>query len=453
MFFLALGLSLASWMASPQRAAVQLPVTLDAQFAGRVVDAVSRTPIADATVMLVPTVREFPPGAINTTAVTDANGEFSIQPLPRGRYRIYVQKTGFARVTDPSNAQTIDVAAGQSVTDVELALHAGAVIAGRILGASGGPAPLFTVSALRQRTGPDGTTLATTAQMAETNDRGEFRLEGLDEGNYLVIAAPHPTPFAPPTPHAVTWAPTYYSGTRDRETAQVLSVGAGQVVDDLQFSLILLPAHEVSGVIVDEAGVPLAGVIVALMADPTKGGTATPATGLTDQHGAFRIGGIVSGSYHLMPGAGGPPVAGGGPTRNPGVGAIGGVFFGSVAPLEVTVGDTDVRGLRIVLPHPQVTLTCWRAREQCCWLALSLSLASMPFVPQPTRRTLNAVLVAGYVRRLTASCSRCLQNRRRFRTAPTRVPPVPFSDKTKDQNFSRFSGQLPTDCAEEAVFF
>jgi hypothetical protein len=350
MFFVTVGLSLTLWMASSQRAAVQAPVTLDAKVAGHVIDAVSRRPIADATVMLVPTVYEFPPGAINTTAVTDANGKFSIQPLPRGRYRIYVRKTGFARVTDPSNAQTIDVAAGQSVTDVELALHAGAVIAGRILDASGGPAPLLTVSALRQQTALDKTTVATTAHMAQTNDQGEFRLEDLDAGNYLVIAAPYPPRFAPPRPRAMASAPTYYPGTRDRETAQVLTVAAGQVVDDLRFSLVLLPAHEVSGVVIDEAGVPLAGMIVVLMSDPTNGGTATPATGQTDQDGAFRIGSIMSGRYRVRAGAGRPPVAGGGSAGSPGVAAVGGVFFGAAAPLEITVGDTDVTGLRIVLP-------------------------------------------------------------------------------------------------------
>ena len=125
MLFVTVGLSLALWMASPQPGAVQAPVALDAKVAGRVVDAVSRRPIADATVMLVPTVHQFPAGAINTTAITDANGKFSIQPLPSGQYRVYVRKTGFARVPDASNAQTLDVGAGQ-----EHAKHlVGAVVA------------------------------------------------------------------------------------------------------------------------------------------------------------------------------------------------------------------------------------------------------------------------------------------------------------------------------------
>ena len=145
-------------------------------------------------------------------------------------------------------------------------------------------------------------------------------------------------------------APTYYPGTRDRETAQVLTVAAGQVVDDLRFSLVLLPAHEVSGVVIDEAGLRLAGIVVLLMSDPTEGGTAMPATGQTDQDGAFRIGGIVSGTYHVTAAAGRPSVARGGSAGSPGVAAVGGVLVGAEAPVEITVGDTDVTGIRIVVP-------------------------------------------------------------------------------------------------------
>jgi hypothetical protein len=106
----------------------------------------------------------------------------------------------------------------------------------------------------------------------------------------------------------------------------MLTVVAGQIVDDLRFSLVRLPAHEVSGVVTDEAGVPLAGIIVWLVSDPMEVGTATPATGQTDQDGAFRLGGIVSGSYHVRAAGGRPPVAAGGSPGSPGVAVVGGVF-------------------------------------------------------------------------------------------------------------------------------
>jgi hypothetical protein len=111
--------------------------------------------------------------------------------------------------------------------------------------------------------------------------------------------------------------------------------------------MLMLPPHEVSGVVVDEAGSPVAGVYVVLMADSTTGGPGRPATGQTDQNGAFRFGGIVSGTYRLIAETRGRRVARSGPNLS---GATGGVFLGAAAPRQIAVGDTDVTGLRLVLP-------------------------------------------------------------------------------------------------------
>ncbi|MGH2400549.1 MAG: carboxypeptidase-like regulatory domain-containing protein, partial [bacterium] len=112
MSFVALGLYLASWMASPQPFAVQLAAAPDARVAGRVVDAISRAPIRGATVMLIP-VMQLPSSPAPRGTITDADGNFIFHRLRPGRYRIDAQKPGVAW----STAQTIDVAAGQSVTE------------------------------------------------------------------------------------------------------------------------------------------------------------------------------------------------------------------------------------------------------------------------------------------------------------------------------------------------
>jgi hypothetical protein len=292
-------------------------------------------------------------------AVTDANGQFVFQRLFPGRYQLQVQKPGFAPLTGQFEERTMDIAAGQSITGLELALQTGAVIAGRVVEAGG--RPLF-VSALRQAAGPDGRTIATTSQMAQTDGAGEFRLASLPEGNYVVIAAPMPPPSFAPTVSETVLAPTYYPGTPDKDAAQVIAVGSAQTVSGLQFSMVSLPAHQVSGVLVDEAGSPLAGAIVMLMIDPKKGGPPTPATGLTDENGRFKIGGIVPGTYRVMTGMSslrnGVPVQGGVRVALP-VGVTGGIFVGgrdtslptppAIAPLEITVENADITELRIVV--------------------------------------------------------------------------------------------------------
>ena len=58
----------------------------------------------------------------------------------------------------------------------------------------------------------------------------------------------------------------------------------------------------------------------------------------------------MAGRYHVRAAGGTPPVAGGGFPGSPRVGAVGGVLFGAAAPVEITVGDTDVTGIRIVVP-------------------------------------------------------------------------------------------------------
>jgi hypothetical protein len=347
MSLVVLALYLASFMASPPPFAGQLAAAPDAQVAGRVVDAIARAPIAGATVMLVPLMPKLPSSPAPRGTITDAQGNFIIHRLMPGRYRIDAQKTGVAR----STAQTIDVAAGQFVTDVEVALQAGAVIAGRIFDAHGGSVSEVTVEAFRQQTGPDGQAPVTRPDTAQTNDRGEFRLEGLAEGSYLLLAAPlSPRPVAPPPAPALVLAPTYYPGTPNKETAEVVTVVSGQALDHLQFSMLMLPAHEVSGVVVDEAGAPVAGVFVVLTADSTTGGPGRPATEETDSNGAFRFGGIVSGTYGLMAETRGRRVARSGPGPSAGVDAIGPAFLGASAPRQIAVRDTDVTGLRLVLP-------------------------------------------------------------------------------------------------------
>jgi hypothetical protein len=349
----------ASLMA-PQRLPVQLGEQ-NARIVGHVIDAESRAPLPDAIVMLTLILPGLPAAATGGfQAVTDANGRFVVQRLFAGRYQLQVQKSGFAPLTGPFDTRTIDVAAGQSITRLELALRTAAVITGRIVDANRHPVVGLSVSALRQTAGRDGRPIAITAQMAETNASGEFRFASLSEGNYLVIAAPRPQPPSASVVSETVLAPTYYPGTPDKDAAQVITLVSGQTVNGLQFTMVSRAAHRVSGVVVDEAGTPLAGTVV--MIDLQIGGSGTPATGLSDENGRFQIGGIVPGTYRVMTGAPSRRVASVSDASD-GVraGVTGGVFVAgtttsplssyatTAASLEITVGNTDVTGLRIVV--------------------------------------------------------------------------------------------------------
>src|SRR2546425_8172078 len=339
---------------------------------GRVVDAESHSPIAGARVVLFPAEQMLPPGATGPQqAMTDVNGQFVCDAVAPGRYRIDAQKIGFAPLADASNSSVLEVTAGHALTGLELRLKKGGAITGRIVDAGGEPLPWIMVSALRQTAdAPPGRVMAITAQMAQTNDLGEFRLASLPEDNYVVIATPQPAPPFSQSTGANRFAssPTYYPGTTNKDAAQIISVASAQTVSGLQFSLISTPAYQVSGVVVDETGAPVRGAMVMLVIDVRNGGTGAALMGSSDETGMFRIAGVVPGTYRLM--AGTQTMWRGGSTASGGIagGAVavtGGVFVGGAslggpgvppppattmaAPIEVTVDNADVAGLKIVL--------------------------------------------------------------------------------------------------------
>ena len=89
---------------------------------------------------------------------------------------------------------------------------------------------------------------------------------------------------------------TYLPGTLDLRSAQLLSVGTSGIVDGL--TMMTSPTFEVSGIVVDKAGRPVVGALVALDARwPLFGGP--KGSSQTDAKGRVRIGFIAAREYRL----------------------------------------------------------------------------------------------------------------------------------------------------------
>src|SRR5262252_736780 len=127
-----------------------------------------------------------------STAATDANGAYELTALRAGRYTLSVSKGSFVivaygqqRPTDPP--KPIEIAERQLVERIDVSLPRGGVITGRIVDDLGEPIPGVSVSAQRAiSTQPR--TLMHAGRIETTNDLGEFRLFGLDAGEYFVVA-------------------------------------------------------------------------------------------------------------------------------------------------------------------------------------------------------------------------------------------------------------------------
>lgn len=376
------------------QAAASLPApATTARISGRVTAEGSSAPVAGARVILIPSRPRMgtftPPGE----AITDEDGRFAFEGIVAGSYNVDVQKAGYVAFPDTQGRpHTIDVAAGQTLANMEVHLQKGGIIAGRLLDAAGQPIPEVSVMAMRRVAigGQDRYLPTSGSGPGQTNDIGEFRVAGLAPGDYIVAASPRgQSPFGArgmSAPAAATTAPrtvaitTYYPGTRDQATAQTIHVAAQQTVENIVFTVLSAPAYRVSGMVVDEAGAAVGGAVVSLMNDPRAGVfTGPPAGGRSRDDGTFVITGVPAGSYRataMVPvtitttssGSGGggfttwtstsgsAGVSGGivGGTTGAIIsggsgGMVSGTTTGMAATTDVVVADADVSGVRLVV--------------------------------------------------------------------------------------------------------
>ena len=303
---------------------------------GRVIEEGIGTPIAGARVMLLP---ERPPRTAPfeppPQAVTDADGRYAFEGLAPGRYRLSVQQPGYVQQAPFTPPPVVELGPDRMQVQRDLALQRGAVITGRIVDQSGRPVAEARVAAMRRLPVPGGR-LGMAGSPSTTNDLGEFRLYGLAAGEYVIQAAPRfegpVSPAGAQRPSVL--APTFYGGTTDPATALPVTVATGQTVSEIVFGLLPVPAFQISGVVVDDAGAPVVDAMVTLMGDMAPSGIAMPGgpggRARTDATGRFTIPNVIGGTYVLRAAA---------PVRSPAVGAgtagaSGGVVSGTAGPLS-----------------------------------------------------------------------------------------------------------------------
>ncbi len=254
-------LAIAFFLLSASLASAQdsAPAANTSSIAGTVVKEPGSEPLKK---VLVQVVAEDQKQGGNYTATTDTDGHFRIENVVPGRYRLFLEKTGFVEVNGrgfKADVNVFTVQAGAAVEDLLFRMLPTAIISGHVTDEDGDP--MSGVRIIVQKKKPGKSTRETVGGES-TNDLGEYRLSGLFPGQYWIVAMPPPdmrdyekppekSPLGDNQSAALPdtrYVTTYYPGTYDAMQASAVTLKAG---DEMPVNLTLVPArtYRVRGIV------------------------------------------------------------------------------------------------------------------------------------------------------------------------------------------------------------
>jgi len=372
---------------------------------GRVISGATGSPVRRARVALSG-------GSIRggRATITDDGGLFSFLALPAGRFTMTVSKPGHVDISYGAKAPgrpgvPIQLAEGQTIGDLSIVLPRGSVLTGMVVDEYGEPAPRTQVRAMRVVMQSGERTLRQ-AGVDQTDDRGMYRIFGLQPGEYLVSANPPNQNVGDLQQSALaeltalmqqaedlgigrggrggfaargagagagvpagaeallqelqagqqepitTYAQVFFPGTVAPSAASTITLGVGEERPGVDFQLQLVPTTRVEGIIAGPDGTAPAGTQVSLVPSDTGGFADIPGLstnrGRVGGDGRFAFQNVTPGQYSLQARAILREQEDGTLTAAPGRGGRGGGFGGrgggAVAQVLWAAADVSVGG-------------------------------------------------------------------------------------------------------------
>jgi hypothetical protein len=366
---------------------------------GQVVDGSSGKAIPETIVQLV-----FAGGGLlQTRVMTDGDGRFFFADLPAGAFFLSATKPGYTRRTAINTSPpTFELADGERRSDARLELWKNGVITGTVVDDIGEPVVGVTVRAMRRVVSAGRTRYLTTNPIgqATTDDRGVFRMSALVPDEYVVFVPSTQTsipialvqstarsaalqnemfrainefsplgnarnqafgdvvlmtpgsiavpPAADAAGHLNVFQTTYYPATLNPSDATPIALASGEERSGINLQLKSVRSVRLAGRLIGPGGSLLP---TALRLTPVGTGTWTSevgletVTGMSENGGAFTLLGVPAGQYLLRVLSPRPSDLGGGMLAPPST-ADQPIHW---AAQVVTVGDTDLTGVEVVL--------------------------------------------------------------------------------------------------------
>ena len=269
---------------------------------GRVLAADTNAPLRRAQVTLLAGQL-----GVRRLTTTDGDGRYEFAEVAEGRYTISAGKGGYVtlqfgqrRAFEPG--RQVAVADGQDLTQVDLVLPRGSVIAGRVTDEFGEPIAGAQIQVQRYQYTPGGQrrlTFAGGAGFVQTDDRGEFRAYGLMPGGYIVSGmVRQPMPQGNANDATEGYAPTYYPGTPNPAEAELLTLGLAQEMS-LQLTLQAARMARISGTVTDSNGRPVRDGRVMVRSASGDGMMFAASGGAITADGAFALSNVPPGDHFI----------------------------------------------------------------------------------------------------------------------------------------------------------
>lgn len=258
--------------AKPAPPVVKIPPT--ATLSGTVTSVADGKPLARARVVVSgDEIFECPPSAppgetdncqrYTRVVLTDKDGHYTVDKLPRGKtFVVTALKSGYAArafgETPPAVPPSFVVLKdGEKKESIDIQLAPQNFASGMLVDQDETPFAGALIEALRAVYDSKGQRTFVTAAESVTNDRGEFRLQGLAPGQYFVTAFDPAYARVGDALGQLFYGPTFYPGTVYQDDAVRVTLDPGIPVQGLKFKLNIIRPARLTGKIKASGGLQL----------------------------------------------------------------------------------------------------------------------------------------------------------------------------------------------------